>query len=156
MPHREFGEGAKIRHAQDGLELDVEGDSKMFPLSGNFLRWAAAGALVALTINATPASAEEMYEKLGPVTAHHPILTTVGSKRLVAFFVPGNGQCNVQVVIWNTDDMEAKSAGGIRVSLNPGQTASLDSSPTDFLTLKCGDHAQTLAAIPSTQQVASR
>jgi hypothetical protein len=59
-------------------------------------------------------------------------------------------------VIWNTDDMEAKSAGGIRVSLNPGQTASVDSSPTEFLTLKCGDHAQTLAAIPSTQQVASR
>ena len=128
----------------------------MFPLSGNFLRWAAAGALVTLIINATPANAEEMHEKLGPVTAHHPILTRVGSKRLVAFFVPGNGQCNVQAVIWNADDMEAKSAGGIRVSLNPGQTASLDSSPTEFLTLKCGDHAETMAAIPSTQQFASR
>ena len=126
----------------------------MFPLSGNFLKFAAGGALVALT--ATPASAEEMYEKLGRVGAHDPILTTVGSKRLVAFFVPGNGQCNVQAVIWNADDMEAKSAGGIRVSLNPGQTASLDSSPTEFLTLKCGDYAETMAAIGSTQQFASK
>ena len=128
----------------------------MFPLSGNFLRWAAAGALVTLIINATPANAEEIYEKLGPVAAHHPILTTVGSKRLVAFFVPGNGQCNVQVVVWNTEDREAKSAGGIRVSLNPGQTVLLDSSPTEFLTLKCGDYAETLAAIPGTQQFALR
>lgn len=128
----------------------------MFPLSGNFLRWAAASALVALAITATPAIAEEMYEKLGPVAAHEPILTKVGSKRLVAFFVPGNGQCNVQVVIWNADDMEAKSAGGIRVSLNPGQTAAIDSSPTEFVTLKCGDRAETLVAIGNTQQFASR
>lgn len=128
----------------------------MFPLSGNFLKLAAAGALVALTITTTPASTEEMYEKLGPVGAHDPILTTVGTKRLVAFFVPGNGQCNVQVVIWNADDMGAKSAGGIRVSLNPGQTASLDSSPTESLTLACGDRAETLAAIDTPQQMASR
>jgi hypothetical protein len=138
------------------LSLDFEGDIKMFPLSGNFLKFAAAGALAALTITATPASAEEMYQTLGPVAAHDPILTKVGTKRLVAFFVPGNGQCNIQVVIWNADDVEAKSAGGIRVSLNPGQTASLDSSPTEVLTLKCGDDAQTLAAIPSIQQVASK
>ena len=125
----------------------------MFPLSGNFLTFAAAGALVVLTMATTPASTDEMYQKLGPVGPHDPILTTVGTKRLVAFFVPGNGQCNIQAVIWNADDLEAKSAGGIRVSLNPGQTAAIDGSPTEFVTLKCGDHARTLAAIPSTQQV---
>jgi hypothetical protein len=59
--------------------------------------------------------------------------------------VPGNGQCNVQVVSWNADDMEAKSAGGVRLSLNPGQTVAIDNSATE--SFKCGDQAETLAAI---------
>jgi hypothetical protein len=42
---------------------------------------------------------------------------------VIAFFVPGDGQCNVQAVIWNADDMEANSAGGVRLSLNASQTA---------------------------------
>jgi hypothetical protein len=83
------------------------------------------------------------------------LLTTVGNKRIIAFFVPGNGQCNVQAVFWNADDMEAKSAGGVRVSLNPGQTASIDSSATDTFTLKCGDYAESLAPVDTDPQVAA-
>lgn len=128
----------------------------MFPLSGNFLRFTAAGALVALTAVVIPATADETYQKLGLVWPHVPILTTVGHKRLIAFCVPGNAQCNLQAVMWNVDDEEAISAGGIRVSLRPGQTASIDSSPTEPLTLKCGEHAETLAAIDTPQQVASK
>ena len=125
----------------------------MFPLSRNFLKFAAASALVALTAAATPARAGEMIQNLGPVAPHEPLMTTVGDKHVIAFFVPGNGQCNVQAVIWNADDMEAKSAGGLRVSLNPGETASIDSSATETFILQCGDHAETLAA---NRQVASR
>ena len=87
-----------------------------------------------------------MVQNLGPVPAHEPILSTVDNKDVIAFFVPGNGQCNVQAVIWNADDMEAKSAGGFRVSLNPDQTASIESSGTESLTLKCGHNVDTLAA----------
>ena len=38
----------------------------MFPLSRNFLKFAAAGALVALTAVSTPAHADEMVQNLGP------------------------------------------------------------------------------------------
>jgi hypothetical protein len=58
--------------------------------------------------------------------------------------------------MWNADDLEAKSAGGLRVSLNPAQTALIDSSPAESLTLKCGDHAETLSALDTEQQVASK
>ena len=128
----------------------------MFPLSRNFLKFAVAGALIALTAATTPASADEMVQNLGPVAPHEPMMATVGSKHVIAFFVPGNGQCNVQAVIWNADDMEAKSAGGVRVSLNPGQTASVDSSATETFTLQCGDHAETLASVDTKHQVASK
>jgi hypothetical protein len=125
----------------------------MFSLSRNLLKFAAASTLFALTTGITPASAYEMTQKSGPVPAHEPILTTVGNKHVIAFFVPGHGQCNVQVVSWNADDMEANSAGGMRLSLNAGQTASIDSSETESFTLKCGDHAETLASV---QQFASK
>ena len=127
----------------------------MFSLTRNFLKFAAAGAIVALTAVSTPTSADEMVQNLGPVRAHEPILKTVGNKHVIAFFVTGNGQCNVQVVIWNADDVEAKSTGGVRIGLNPGQTAAIDSSATESFKLRCGDHAETLAAIDDNQQFAS-
>ena len=125
----------------------------MFSFSRNFLKFAAASTLFALTTGITPASANEMTQNLGPVPAYAPILATVGNKHVIAFFVPGDGQCNVQVVTWNADDMEANSAGGVRLSLNAGQSASIDSSETESFTLKCGDHAETLASV---QQFASK
>src|SRR5262245_24067828 len=103
----------------------------MFSLTCNFLKFASAAAIVVLTAVSTPASAAEMVQNLGPVSAHEPILKTVGNKHVIAFFLPGNGKCNVQVVIWNADDVEAKSAGRVRIGLNPGQTAAIDSSATE-------------------------
>jgi hypothetical protein len=127
----------------------------MFSLTRNFLKFAVAGAIVTLTAVSAPASAAEMVQNLGPVPAHEPILKTVGNKHVIAFFVPGNGKCNVQTVIWNADDLEANSAG-VQVSLNPGQTASIDSSATESFNLRCGDHAETLAAIDGDQQFVSK
>ena len=128
----------------------------MFPLSRNFLKFAAAGALVALTAVSTPAHADEMIQNLGPVGPHEPMITMVGSKRVIAFYVPGNGGCNVQAVIWNGDDTAATTAAGFRASLNPGQTASIDSAENKSLTLKCGDYAESLSAVDTDRQVASK
>ena len=128
----------------------------MFPLSRNFLKFAAAGALVALTAVSTPARADELVQNLGPVGPHEPMITMIGSKRVIAFYVPGNGDCNVQVVIWNGDDTDATTAAGFRVSLNPGQTTSIDSAENKSLTLKCGDYAESLAAVDADHQVASK
>ena len=127
----------------------------MFPLSHNFLKFAAAGAFIALTVASTPSRADNMMQNLGPVGPHEPMITMVGSKRVIAFYVPGNGGCNVQAVIWNGDDTDANTVAGIRVSLNPGQTTSIDSVENKSLTLKCGDDAETLAIIDSNKRYAS-
>src|SRR5262245_7836599 len=127
----------------------------MFSLTRNTLKVASASALVALGVIGTPASANEMVQNLGPVPAHQPILKTIGNKNVLAFFEPGNGQCNVQAVIWNVDEIETNPAR-VRLSLNPGQTASIDSSATESFKLRCGDHAETLAAIDDDQQFASK
>jgi hypothetical protein len=127
----------------------------MFSLTHDTLKVASAAAVIALAAIGTPASANEMVQHLGPVPAHQPILKTVGNKNVLAFFEPGNGQCNVQAVIWNVDEVETNPAR-VRISLNPGQTASIDSSATESFRLQCGDHAETLAAIDGDQQFASK
>jgi hypothetical protein len=128
----------------------------MFPLSRNFLKFAAAGALVALTAASTPARADELIQNLGPVGPHEPIITMVGNKRVIAFYVPGDGRCNVQAVTWNGDDTDANTAAGFKVSLTPGQTTSIDSAENKSLTLRCGDLAEALAAVDTDHQVASK
>jgi hypothetical protein len=128
----------------------------MFSLSRNVLGFAVASSLTLLTVSATPASADEMVQRLGPVSPQQPILATVGDKHVIAFFTPDNGQCQVQVVMWHAGDLEARSAGGMRVRLSPGQTASIDSSGNESFTLKCGDHAETLSSLGAKPQFALR
>ncbi|MBK5198147.1 MAG: hypothetical protein JJE37_07690 [Methyloceanibacter sp.] len=128
----------------------------MFPLSRNFVKFAAAGALVALTAASTPARADDLIQNLGPVGPYEPILATIGSKDVIAFYVPGKGGCDVQVVTWNGDDTNANTAGGFKVSLSPGQTTSIDSAENKSLTLRCGDLAEALAAVDTDHQVASK
>ena len=128
----------------------------MFPLSRNFLKFAAAGAFIALTVASTPSRADDMMQNLGPVGPHEPMITMVGSKRVIAFYVPANGGCNVQAVIWSSGDVDATTASGFRTNLNPGQTASIDSTENKSITLKCGDYAESLAAVEGNHQVASK
>ena len=77
------------------------------------------------------------------------------SLRVIAFYLPGNGGCKVQAVIWHGGDTDANTAAGIRVSLSPGQTASIASAENKSLSLKCGDYAESLAVVDTDQQVAS-
>jgi hypothetical protein len=60
---------------------------------------------LARILSLAAASALELPQNLGPVGPHEPILTTVGNKRVLAFFEPGNGHCALQAVIWNTADV---------------------------------------------------
>jgi hypothetical protein len=62
---------------------------------------AAAGVLV---ISGTPTMADELATNLGPVEPHEPILTAVGSKRVIAFYEPDNGRCAVQAIVYDTTD----------------------------------------------------
>src|SRR5262245_23878 len=130
----------------------------MFPLTRNFLKFTAASSLLALTAISTPAGADEMVQNLGPVAANVPILTTVGNKRVIAFYEPDNGRCAVNAtVIHQTDpDTGMTTAARIRVSLAPGQTASIDSVENTSLTLQCGDRGEMLSAVDTNQQLASK
>ena len=71
------------------------------------LSLAAAGAFVTLTAVSTSTPADELAQNLGPVGPHEPILTTVGSKRVIAFYEPDSGHCAFHAVIWNTTDVNA-------------------------------------------------
>ena len=128
----------------------------MYPLTRiRFLRFAAAGALVALTAASTPARADELAQNLGPVGPHEPILTTVGSKRIIAFYMPDGGHCAVNAVVWDSTDADADSAARVRVSLSPRQMVHIDSAENKSLNLQCGDNAATLAIVDTDKFMAA-
>ena len=119
----------------------------MLPLTRiQFLSFAAAGALVALTAS-TPVRADELAQSLGPVGPYEAILKTVGNKRVLAFYEPDNGHCAVNVVVWDKTDADTgmTSAARVRVSLNPRQIVHIDSTDNKSINLQCGDDADTLA-----------
>src|SRR6476646_3067391 len=89
-----------------------KGDSNMFPLTRS-LSLAAAGAIVALTAASIPARADQLAQNLGPVGPREPILTWVGSKRVIAFYQPDSGNCAVHVVVWDPTDVNAESTAGL-------------------------------------------
>jgi hypothetical protein len=117
----------------------------MFSLS-RILSLAAAGALVALTAASIPARADELIQSLGPVKPHDPILTWVGSKRIIAFYEPDSGNCAVHVVVWDPTDVNADSTAGYQATLNPRQMAHIDIAEKSFH-LQCDDNAGHLAIV---------
>ena len=101
----------------------------MFPLT-RILSLAAAGALVAFTAASISARADELAQSLGPVGPHDPILTWVGSERVIAFYEPDGGNCAVHVVLWNPTDVNAESTEGFQTTLNPRQMGHIDAART--------------------------
>ena len=126
----------------------------MFPLA-RMLSLAAASALVAFTAVSASARAEELPQNLGPVAHHEPILTTVGNKRVLAFFEPESGNCAFQAVIWNTADDNADTASRVRTNLNAGQLVIIDTPDNKTLKLQCGDNAVRLAIIDNNHFIAA-
>ena len=119
----------------------------MFTLSrSRFVGFAAAGAFVALSAS-LPARAEDLAQNLGPVGPHEPILTTVGSKRVIAFYEPDGGHCAFHAVVWNTADVNADSAARFRADLNPRQMVRIDTAENESLNLQCGANAESLAIV---------
>jgi hypothetical protein len=125
----------------------------MQPLSRK-LGFAAVGAL-ALTVASSPGYADELAQNLGPVGPNEPILTTVGSKRVIAFYVPGDGHCGINLVVWDRGDDSGNSAARVRVSLNPRQSVHIDSAENKSINLQCGEYAETLALVDTSKFVAA-
>jgi hypothetical protein len=124
----------------------------MFTLSKS---WSllALGTLIAFGGMNLPARADQFTEHLGPVGPHEPILTTVGSKRVIAFYEPSAGLCGMHVVVWDSADASGGSAARVRVSLNPRQMIQIDSSENKSINLQCGNFAESLALIESNSVV---
>jgi hypothetical protein len=127
----------------------------MHPLTRKcFLGVAAAGAL-ALTVASVPAFADELTQNLGPVGPNEPILTTVGSKRVIAFYEADGGHCGMNIVVWDRSDASGGSAARVRVTLDPRQMVHIDSADNKSLNLQCGDSADTLAIADTSKFVAA-
>ena len=127
----------------------------MYPLTrSRFMGFAAAGAL-ALSLASLPAHSDELAQNLGPVGPNEPILTTVGSKRVIAFYVPGNGHCGINVVVWDRSDATGDSAARVRVSLSPRQMVHIDSAENKSINLQCGESAETLALVDTRKMIAA-
>ena len=123
------------------------------------LKLAAAGVVVVCTLG-TPARADELAKNLGPVGPHEPILTEVGSQRVIAFYEPDNGRCAVHAVVFDkTDDYTGMTtAARVRVSLNPREIVHIDSADNESvksLSLQCGENAEKLTIIDTDSSVAS-
>ena len=125
----------------------------MYPLT-RFLCFAAAGAFTLSTASIS-VRADEFFQNVGPVGPHDAILTTVGSKRLIAFYEPDGANCGLHVVIWNSADESGDSPARVRVSLMARQTVHIDSADNKSINLQCGDHAETLTLVDTNKLVAA-
>ena len=123
------------------------------------LKFAVAGVVVVCTLG-TPARADELAQNLGPVGPHEPILTEVGSERVIAFYEPDNGRCAVHAVVFDKTDAYTgmTTAARVRVSLNPLEIVHIDSADNESvksLNLQCGENAEKLTIIDTESLVAS-
>ena len=119
-----------------------------FPRNWVFLEFAAACALLA----SVPAFADELSLN-GAVGPNEPILMTVGSKRVVAFYVADGGSCGVHAVVWDRTDTSGGSAARVQVTLNPRQMVHIGNTRKS-LDLQCGDNAKSLAIVNNTKVIA--
>jgi len=117
------------------------------------LSFAAAGAFVVLTAASVLGQSDERPVRLGPVGPNEPILTTVGNKNVIAFYVPGDGYCNVDVVLNDRADPSGDSGAQVRVGLSPHEIMHIDTADQDTLNLKCGEDTATLAVVDSDEHV---
>ena len=123
------------------------------------LKFAAAAGVVACMLG-TPAQADELAQNLGPVGPHDPILTEVGSERVIAFYEPDNGRCAVHAVVFDKTDAYTgmTTAARFRVSLNPREMVHIDSADNESvksLSLQCGKNGEKLTIIDTDSLVAS-
>jgi hypothetical protein len=125
-------------------------------MTHQFLKLAAAGAIIALTAASTPTRADEMVQNLGPVGPNDTILATFGNKRVIAFYELDNGQCAVNAVVFEKTDAETgmTTATRVRVSLSPRQIVHIDSTDNQTIHLQCGHYAKTLAVVDSDRRIA--
>ena len=125
----------------------------MYPLTRNWLVGLATAGVLALA--SIPANGNELMEHLGPVGPNEPILTTVGSKGVIAFYEADGGHCGMHIVVWDRADVSGDSAARVRVALKPRQVLHIDTPDNESFKLQCGQSADTLAIVDKSNVIAS-
>ena len=96
----------------------------MKPFTGNRRYGLTAAGALALTVASVSASAADFERNLGPVGPNEPILTSVGSKQVIAFYEANGGGCSMNIVVWDRADQSGSSAARVRVMLDPREVGS--------------------------------
>jgi hypothetical protein len=111
------------------------------------LSFVTAGAFVILTATGIPARSEQPSVNLGPVKPYEPILTAVGTKRVIAFFEPNLGHCAVRSVVGDIVDAAADTAVQVRARIKPLQIMNIDAPGNQTIALQCSQDAATLMVV---------
>jgi hypothetical protein len=119
----------------------------MKPFIRNKLFGLSAAVAVTLAVASASASADELAQNLGPVGPYEPILTNIGSKRVIAFYEASGERCGLNIVVWDRADHSGNSAARVRVTLSPRGVVHIDGSDNTSLDLQCGEHAAALAIV---------
>lgn len=108
----------------------------------------AASALIVMASTFIASAADNNRFNLGPVGPNEPILATVGSSRLVAYYEPTNGKCAVIVVVFDaTSNGGGKASRRVRVTLHPGELFHLDGVKNEHIVMTCGPDAKLLTVL---------
>jgi len=121
-----------------------------------------AALIIFLVLSAYPSVADDQVLNLGPVANDQPIITNVGSKRVVAFYLKNDNRCALYAVAWENSSADASmpqhdssvTALRLRIHLTPGQTIHIDTPDQDTLNLRCGRNAETLEIADESEYVA--
>ena len=113
------------------------------------------GFAMALVLASTPTYANDLSQNLGPVGPNEPILTTVGGKRVIAFYEADGGHCGMHIMVWDRADVSGGSAARVRVTLDPRQVVHIGTPENRSLNLQCGQSADTLAIVDESNAIAS-
>ena len=109
---------------------------------------AAASALTVLAATFVASAGDGARANLGPVGPNEPILATVGTSRMVAYYEPVNGKCDVSAVVFDaTPNGGGEASTKVRVTLHPGELFHLDSVKNEHVVLTCGPDAKLMTVL---------
>ena len=74
---------------------------------------------------------------------------------MIAFYEPDGAHCGLYAIVYNLADDSGASAAQVRLSLNSGQIVNFDGPDNGFLSLQCGDLAETLKVVHSNTEAAN-
>jgi hypothetical protein len=113
-------------------------------ITGTIGGLALAGTVAALATIGSQAATENAGTAYIPMQA---ISHDLGSKSVVGYFIREVGACQVVLMIAENADPDVRpvpSAARLRLALEPGQMAGLDSEEGQSIDLSCDDNAATL------------